>query len=172
MERIEKALKQQGIKAISIWSIRNKKTMNTEQLKARKYVIENQSIPNDYDVLIINKSLETSVTIGGDIDFIIVHSRDADVQKQVRGRFRGDLRTLYVYSNSVDGELHILPKIIGKRLFKADTKALCEQLQIRDKQGRVVGWTTIKTMLENEGYSISGGRYRNKQFYIITVHEE
>jgi SHS2 domain-containing protein len=129
-------------------------------------------MPPGYDVLIINKSLETSVTIDGDIDFMIVHSREADVQIQARGRYRGDLQTLYLYTNSIENELHILPKITGQRLFRADTKALCESLQIRDKRGRVVGWNTVKTLLREQGYNVSGGRYQNKQYYVIGSHEE
>jgi hypothetical protein len=49
------------------------------------------------------------------------------------------------------------------------TKYSLRQILMSGKS-RVVGWNTIKKLLENQGYNISGGRYKNKQYYIITSY--
>jgi hypothetical protein len=172
MKRIQELLTQKGFKAISIWSIHSKKTMTDEQRQAREYIIKNETFPPDIDILIINKSFETGINIRGDIDFIMIHSMTQDIQTQVRGRYRNDLPILFVYSNHLKSELQLLPKYIGRRLFKEDKSELCGELNVRNNQGKVMGWTTIKKMLENQGYRITDGRQSDKRYSIIWFTEK
>ena len=146
--------KSKDIKSISIWSINSgEHAMTDEQKAVRQYIIDEEKILPQYDMLIINKSSETGINIVGQVDYIIVHHSDEDVIKQVRGRFRGDLSKLYIYRQG--GTVVVPDEFLGVRLFKEDTDRLCERLNIRNKNGRLFKWTTVKNILPNNGYIIT-----------------
>ena len=146
MQKLSETLNRKGIKAIAFWSIRNKDyPMTEEQLKARNCIINKEEMPKDYDVVIINASSETSINIKSKIDYIVINSAEEEVRVQVRGRYRNDLEELYLYDKNT---LEIPVEFMYRALFKEDKKALCKALAIRDDNSRVVGWTTIKKMLE------------------------
>ena len=76
----------------------------------------------DEDVLLINKSCETSVNIESHVDFMIIHSSDSDTQTQARGRYRNDLRQLYLYADWAlyEEKIEIPKDKMNVRLFKDD----------------------------------------------------
>ena len=99
MKSIQQKLNQNGISSVCIWSTENKShTMDTEQLVARRYLIEEEKLPSKYNITIINASCGTSINIGGEVDYMIIHSQEEETRTQVRGRYRKDLDTLYLYS--------------------------------------------------------------------------
>ena len=122
-------------------------------------------------MLFINKSCETSITIGdvddptSHIDFMIIHSSDPDTQVQVRGRYRNDLDQLYLYDSSAEGEIMIPAHWLGKKLRKSDINELISELEIRDAKRSLVKTPTFLQMVKKSGYTVTskvvqGTRYR------------
>ena len=86
-----------GRTPICVWSLANTDhPMNEEQLAARRFILEKEEVPPQYDLFIFNASSETSINLRGHMDFFIVHSTNATSITQSRGRYRGDLDMLYV----------------------------------------------------------------------------
>lgn len=161
---------QRGLRAIAIWSIRREKEdkMTEEQLAALNHILEYEELPPNYNIVIINASSETSINIRGRIDYIVIHSTEEEVRTQVRGRYRKDLDLLYLFNSN---SLKVPVEFMERPLFTSDTKELCRILQMRDKCGRVVGWTTVKKRLEEEDYIITRGKRRSdgKIYYVISM---
>lgn len=167
MIAFEEKAKELGFSPVCIWSINNKEhPMTEEQLEVRWSILENWTIPPQYDLLIINSSSETSLKIKSQVDYVIVHSTNLDTQVQVRGRVNSDLQTLYL---PVEGnpEIIVPAEYLGKRLFREEKQAMIEALNLRNPNNRPYGWETVKNLLLDNDYSITDGRERNKRFVII-----
>ena len=167
--KYQNKLMQRGIKAASIWSIRNiEYPMTEEQQELRQYIVQNRSMPLGVDVLFINKSCETSITINGHIDFMIVHSSEEDVQIQARGRYRNDLEQLYLYNiYESSQQLSLSEGWLERPLYKKDKIKLCEELDIKNECGRVLGWTSVKSILVDMGYTIEDKKIKGGSRYVI-----
>ena len=158
----QKLLIERGIKSAAIWSKNNlQHPLTDEQLKVRDYIIINREMPPDIKVLFINKSCETSVTIGDEdktkypIDYMIIHSTDEDTLIQVRGRYRNDLDILYCCEPDEYDIIDLPDSWIGHKLKKADKDALCSYLGLKNKaNGRLLKWTSIKKALKYNHYII------------------
>ncbi len=151
MKEIEGYLKERGLRTIAIWSIHNKEhEMTEEQITARRYILDNEKIPDNYDVLIINASSETCINLRGSIDFIIIHSQEEDTQTQVRGRFRGDVPMVYIYDSKT--KVKVPAEYMGRKLFKEEKDLLCEELNLHHPNGLLMKWTTVKERLIEEGW--------------------
>lgn len=167
MKQLVQIAEQRGLRAVAIWSIRNTKDpMTEEQDSARNYILDKEELPPAYDIVIINASSETSINIRGQVDYIVIHTTEAEVRTQVRGRFRNDLDLLYLFDS---GSLEVPEEYMEKPLFKSDRERLCAILQAKDKYGRKVAWTTTKKKLEEEGYIISEGRSVNRRYSVISM---
>ena len=168
MKKLSEFLTDKGVKAVAIWSINNKDyEMTDEQLSARSVIVNNEQMPEGYEVVIINASSETSINIRGKIDYIIVHSAEEEVRTQVRGRYRDDLATLYLYDKAM---LEIPEEFMFKPLFKEEKKALCEVLNLQINGTYKAGWTTVKKMInESEDYFLEEGRKDNRRYAYISM---
>ena len=172
MKAIEADAQELGLNPISIWSIRNTDhAMSEQQLNVRKQLLNNFEIPAEHHLLIINASSETSLKIKSHVDYVIVHSGDRETQIQVRGRVNSDLSCLYLPSNDATA-LTVPEDFLNRPLFTQDKTSLCEIINQSNAYGRRYGWTTIRRMLDMQGYCISQGRKDNKRFDIITQPEE
>ena len=70
MQLLEKTANRIGIRAIAIWSINNTEhPMNDEQKRVRDYILSHAALPDEYDMVIINASSETSINIFSPIDY-------------------------------------------------------------------------------------------------------
>ena len=159
-------------KSIAIWSIHNRDfPMNEEQLKVREYLKENCKLPEDIDILIINRSYETGINIfDEEIEHMIIHTSEKDVQIQVRGRLRMNLPFLYLYkSNEKIGEIELKEKYIGKKLFSEEQEKLVEELNII-KNGRQLKIRAICNLLEEQFWKIERGKSGSKR-YIVLKHK-
>lgn len=167
MQLLEKTANRIGIRAIAIWSINNTEhPMNDEQKRVRDYILSHAALPDEYDMVIINASSETSINIFSPIDYIIIHTQEEEPQIQVRGRYRGDLDKLYILDYNA---LPIVPEIyLGIPLYAEEKKELCEILNIRNVNGNKTAWPTAKARIEEAGYQITEGRYQNRRYCIIT----
>lgn len=168
MQAFHAAATQKGIKAICIWSAGSKThSMSQAQLQARKYILEKKELPPQYDLVIINASSETSISIFGEMDYIIVHSQEEDTQIQVRGRYRDTLQTLYVLN--YDGQIKVPNDFLDRDLFTEEKAELCAILNIHDSKGRRVGWTTVRKKLMEAGYTLTERRYNSRRCTVISV---
>ena len=110
-----------GRSPICVWSLANTDhPMNEEQLAARRFILEKEEVPPQYDFFIFNASSETSINIRGHMDFFIVHSTNATSITQARGRYRGDLGVLYVLDRTKVIPLVVPQEFLDIRLFKDD----------------------------------------------------
>ena len=140
--------------------------MSEEQLAVRRSVLEEWSIPSQYDLLIINSSSETSLKIKSHVDYVIVNSSNPDTQVQVRGRVNGDLQTLYLPVEGIP-TVSVPAEFLGKQLFREDKQNLLNILNLRNANNRVYGWTTVKDILIDNDYHITEGRSGNLRYAII-----
>lgn len=161
-----------GFSANAIWSCHNKDhPMTEEQKKLRSYIIEEQRLPDDLEVLFINKSCETSINIFGNINAMYIHCGDEDVVAQARGRFRGNLERLYVYKQDIE-TVEIPDEFLNVPLFAQDKERLSHTLNIINKGGRLYKWNTIKSMLANSGYKLKETRKEGRRVCVITKSDE
>ena len=159
---------ERNIKAICIWSAGSKThPMSKEQLQARNHILEKKELPPQYDLVIINASSETSISIFGKMDYIIVHCHDEDTRTQVRGRYRDTLQTLFVLN--YDGQIKVPNDFLNRDLFTEEKAELCAILNIHDSKGRRVGWTTVKKKLEEAGYTLTERRYNSRRCVVISI---
>ena len=159
-----------SIKCNAIWSVNNQDhPMTHEQINLRNYIINNRKMPDDIDVLFINKSAETSISINGDIDFMIIHSTDPDTQVQARGRFRSDLKKVYLHDDSGKYELKLHDRWLGIPLDKNGKNNLCDELKLKNhKNGRQLNWTSVKKILIDNGYEVTEKKSGSKRWTIIS----
>ena len=166
MQRITDLAKDLGFNPIAIWSIRNQENpMTLKQLDARDYILRNEKLPEEYNLVIINASCETSINLKGKIDIVVINSQEEEAQVQVRGRYRGDLDTLYLLK--YEAIIDVPPEFLGKELFSDQKKKLCDTLKLRNKQGKRMKWTTVHKIILENGYSVTDGRFQNERFVII-----
>ena len=140
--------------------------MSEAQLEARNSILKDATIPAQYNLLIINSSSETSLKIKSKVDYVIVHSTNPDTQVQVRGRVNSDLKTLYLPMEGTP-TIRVPDAFIGKKLFAEGKRELIASLNLRNPNNRPYGWTTIKTILIDNDYSITEGRSNNQRYAII-----
>lgn len=162
-----KAATEKGFKAICIWSENNKEhPMTDAQREAREYIISNEELPPQYDMVIINASSKTGINIYGEVDYMVVHSQEEETQIQIRGRYRQDLNRLYLLNYN---SIQVPEKYLDCELSAEQREELCQVIGLRDLKGRVYKWSTVKSRLTAAGYSIVEKRHNNKRFYIIIL---
>lgn len=165
-------LRNRGINAAAIWSENNmKKPMTGEQMEVNYSIVHRTVIPDDIQVLFINKSSETSINITTPVDFIIIKDSDKDTIKQVRGRYRGDLQNLFLYKASIADSVIINEKWLNRRLTKADKDELCNELAIK-VDGKMLRWTSVKKILKESGYDVKDKKSNSLRYTIIRKKSE
>lgn len=169
-------LEAKGIHAVGIWSPRSKKRMNDEQWKAVESIVRDEALPDDVQVLIINAAYQTGLNIDPEktrLDYIVVHNSNEDTQTQAKGRYRGDIDTVYIREKSGECEYIIAQESIapylGIRLYKDDKKKLCDELDLRDSRKRRLGWRKVRSILIDEGYEIHDTHSGNSRYSVIAM---
>lgn len=166
-------LETRGIPAVGIWSVRSNQRMSDKQWETVDSLVNNDAIPNDVQVLVLNAAYQTGLNIDprkSHLDYVIVHSANKDTQTQARGRYRGDIDTVYLKTNDDEHEEinsdDVLP-FLDRELTKADKDRLCETIGFVDSRGRLYKWPTIKKLLIQQGYSITEKKSGSKRSAII-----
>ena len=160
-----------------------KNAMSEAQWVLRDTVLQDETIPANLDLLVINAASETCIKINGEkrkVDYMIVHNKNEEVCIQVRGRYHGDLQTFY-YHNVEDWNnlacRDITTHFLNVRLYSADRDELCAYLKLRkpdDPSAPYYKWPTVKKYLQKNGYEVSGpvkDKKRNGQNYYV-VYEK
>jgi len=159
-KRIEQIAKEEGFKPLVLWSVNNEDVpMNEEQLKARKYLLTHNKIPNPYNFLIINSAMQEGWNLEDDkVKLAIMNTTNETEQIQSLGRLRHDIDILvYRVSKKDNPDLYInLPNKYMDVYLTTDKKILlCNELNLKNSNGRTIMWTTLKRMLKKQGYTIT-----------------
>lgn len=154
-----------GHKAIGLWSVHAEdKPYSEEQKRVRDYLISNRAMPPQYNLFVVNAAYETSITIGGRIDYVIVHRENPDTIIQARGRIRGDLDTLYLRDETA--EIIVPKKYLERPLSSEERAELAKILALENN----LKWPGTKTRLRGDGYMMDETRKDNKRY--ITIHDK
>lgn len=140
--------------------------MSAEQIAARDYILSYEELPPQYDMVILNASSETGINIYGQVDYIVVHNTMPDTRTQVRGRYRRDLEILYLLDYQ---SIQVPEEYMNRELSAEEREKLCQTLAIRNENGRIVKWTTVRNRLIAVGYSVVESRKNSKRYYVITL---
>ena len=163
-----------GIMANGFWSTSVKTQKEhphtPEQTRLREKVLCEETIPNDVDLLVINRSSETCIKIQEKkrkVDFMIVHNCNEEIKTQVRGRYNGDLDEFF-YHDIAAANLYqinatqISASFFGKRLYSEDQQKLFRELNLRTPAGYPYGKDTVFQVLSQCGYQVSESKKDSK----------
>lgn len=159
-KRIARIAEEEGYKPLVLWAVNNKDyPMSEEQLEARKELIETGYIPEPYNFLIINNAMQEGWDLIDDkVKLAIINTINETEKIQSVGRLRRDLDIL-VYrvskNEKPDIYLNIDEKYINVWLTNSEKKRICKELNIKDSSGRTMMWTSIKKILEDQGYIVA-----------------
>lgn len=168
MKELEAYAREHGRKPICVWSAGSKDhIMTQEQLAARDYILEHEELPPEYDLFIFNASSETGINIHGNVGFVVVHNSNETHITQARGRYRGDLETLYVYDRN-NGIVFVPEEYLGRRLFDEDRKELQTRAGVKTTKGDLIAFSKLEALICASGYLITRGREKNRHYIIIT----
>ena len=163
--------KKLGFRAVGLWSPnRQDYPMDNEQYKLREYLSETHRLPDDLDILFINEAYETSINIEGEIEAMYIHNSNEDIITQVRGRYRNNLRHLFVFDKSAEKKetkIELPQEYLNRPLFQEDKEVLARALNVVNENGRLCKFPTISKQLSQQGYTIKDGRKNNKRYHII-----
>ena len=88
----------------------------------------------------------------GKWDFFIAHNADDTVITQSRGRYRGNLDTLYVYDRN--GTIIVPIDYMNRNLNNSVMKELRERLGLKkDKKGHALSIDDMVVLLNDNGYN-------------------
>lgn len=167
MKKMETLARECGRKPICIWSASSTDhPMTEEQLAARSYILQNEQLPPDYDLFIFNAASKTSINLYGTIDFFIIHSSDQTTITQARGRYRGDLGTLYLRND--DGTFVMPDEWLNRPIYAEDKKAFQAAIGIKNGKGALIAFSDMLARAEQLGYTVKKSRKNDKRFTLIT----
>ena len=162
-------LRKRGIRAVGIWSPNNQEWwMDKQQYAVRQHIIETASIPDDVDILLINKSCETSINIKSHIDYMVVHSSQADVQTQAIGRYRNDLDLVYLYDPDIWDDIILPEEMLNTPLYKEDIDTYIKEQDVRDEHGHIMKQPSFLKHITMWGYVVQSKKKKGgKRYHII-----
>lgn len=173
MLKVKEKASELGLNADGFWSLSNNDyEMNQEEYAIRNSVIYDGKIPDDLDLLLLNKASETSIKIDSaksPVDYMIIHNTNEDEQIQARGRYCGDLKNLYLHTVGKMAHMVFFPaKYLGKPLDAKERHRIAEELALSDGN-HSYKWTNIKKELKKAGYVIQETRKHNKNYQTILL---
>lgn len=171
--RSGKILEARGFNPLMLWSTDYEKNpLTKEQLEARQFLIENEQIPPEYDVFLFNATAETSINIRPDRDtgfgwdFFITTGTDDTRITQSRGRYRGDLQTLYVYDKA--GAVIVPDDYLNRDLGNKEMGALRDKLGLKkDAKGHPLSIEDMVVLLNDSGYNCETNWVNRKKVFRI-----
>lgn len=167
MKPVGKLLRERGHNPLMLWSLSNKDhPLSAEQLKARKYIIDNERIPDEYDIFLFNATAETSINLDNPIDFFIAHNTSETSVIQSRGRYRNDIDTLYV--EDVRGFAPIPESYLNRPVDRTELKELRALLRMKkDKDRHEIRIDDMLREFSNHGYNVEPGMRNRRQCFTI-----
>lgn len=174
MEDAIKTLEARGIHAECIFSKKSEgHTLTDRQHTIINTLIEEEKIPDDIQVLLINAAYETGLNIRPEkshLDYIVVHSSDPNVQIQARGRYRGDLDVLYCRSKTLTYEIpdEIIVPYLDRWLDREERDELICKLDFKDERGHKMSWKKFCKVLDDNGYNDHNKKSGSKRYWKVT----
>lgn len=153
-------------KVVCLWSKHALKPMTNNQLGIVNHLQQNHKYPDDIDDIILTEAYATGWNLMDDnVQIVIVHSGNKDIQIQFPGRKRGDWQIQYNYNSQLaenDKRLarkqqareliagikwEIPQSYLGRKLTKEDKEQLIKEIGYPKK------WTSLKKDIQ-ERYDI------------------
>ena len=175
-----------GYHAEGFWSIsldtQKKKPMTAEQFKLRETVLKYETIPEEYDLLVINRASETCIKIKEEhrkVDFMIVHDKNDEVKTQVRARYHGDLPVFYYHdieaANTFTAKHIELPeRFLNVRLYSDQWNELCQFVGLKRPHGGFYSMPTTAKYLGENGYCVvkkKDSKKNGQYYYVISARD-
>ena len=91
----------------------------------------------------------------------------AKEQAESRGRYRGDLETLYLFERDTDEPLIVPDEFLDIQLFEEDKRKLRFYFSIKDKKGHYLSYDKQWSRIEASGYDVEYGRINNRHYVVI-----
>ena len=183
MDKLQELCDGLELKAIQIWSTNADKPMTEEQLAVRDSIINKGILPDkggvikeDYDVLIINRAMETGINIKDyRFNLFVGYCGNLTYSYQARGRLRMNLDTIIFKDNakgiSDNMRCYVPDTFLNTPLTMNVMEALIKYLDIHDGDGRLIGKRKLITLLENNNYNIERKRItiQGTKYSTITI---
>ena len=173
-----------GRNVINLWSRNSTRTMSAGQLDTVEYLKNKHCYPDHIDDIILTEAYATGWNLMDDnVQIVIVHSGNKDIQIQFPGRKRGDWQIQYNYNSQLaegkkraerktaaarkkrqelaDTEWVIPEKYLGIRLTKKDKEDLIQEINYPKK------WTSLKKDIE-KNYNVEQKGTGTNYSHIIT----
>lgn len=155
---MKRIVESEGFSPLVLWSVNNKDyPMDAEQLRQRDYVLRTGLIPDGYDTLIINSSMQEGWDLlDPKVKLVVMNTTNKTEFVQALGRVRQDVDVLVykVDSNEFDYYINFPEEILDVELTSQMKKSLAEELNIENKNGRALKWPSIKKALEKQGLTV------------------
>lgn len=165
MKSIAKIAEEEGFKPLLLWSdINETHILSEEQLKAREYIINNEKIPDPYNLLIINSSMREGWNLKDDkVRLAIINTTNETDLIQSSGRIRNDIDLLIYKTNEKDvrkvNESFVFPKkYLNIPLKTEDKEKICDELNLLSAKGEVLKWRGINKILKDNNYIVENER--------------
>jgi len=177
MKRLEEMCRSRGLNPVCIWSRNNQvMEMDLEQLKVRDYLLKNGTLPDPYNVLIINRALETGINITDkNMNLAIVNTTNLTQQIQVRGRIRHDIDLLVVRTKDQklpEIKIELNEKYLNVELTKEQVEKIIIGLNLKNKKNQYATVNKFREILSNNDYAVKTKRktenYVKTTYYIIS----
>ncbi len=168
MRALGEELRKRGFNPLMLWSLSNEEfPLTAEQLDARKYIIENEAIPEEYDIFLFNATAETSINLNDKVDFFIAHNTNSTSVTQSRGRYRSNIDTLF--KEDVKGFEPIPDSYLGRPLNRTELKELRDFLGIKKETKRRHDISIDDMLVEfsNHGYNVEQKKRNRRDSFII-----
>ena len=155
-----------GRKVVCLWSKRALKPMTNNQLDIVNHLQQSHKYPDDVDDIILTEAYATGWNLMDDnVQIVIVHSGNKDIQIQFPGRKRGDWQIQYNYNsqlaanekrlnrkqaaraNIANTQWVIPDNYLNRKLGKEDKEQLIQEIGYPKK------WTSLKKDIQ-EYYNI------------------
>lgn len=170
-EKIDDELWYEYPKVASIFSTNSEKEMDELSIKVRESIINDGTIPDDVDIVIMNAACETGLNIRSHIDIIIVHSCNKETIIQFRGRYRDDLWKLY-YRQKDAVDIEIPEQFIGIKLDSELKTQLVNSIEEKDYHNRKMGWIALrKALIESGKYIVEDKKSGSKRYSVISLSQ-
>ena len=151
-----------GRKVVCLWSKRALKPMTNNQLGIVNHLQQNHKYPDDIDDIILTEAYATGWNLMDDnVQIVIVHSGNKDIQIQFPGRKRGDWQIQYNYNSQLaendkrlarkqqvreliaETKWEIPQSYLGRKLTKEDKEQLIKEIGYPKK------WTSLKKDIQD-----------------------
>lgn len=163
-----------GRNVVTLWSRHSTKLLSGGQLEVVRHLQEQHTYPEEVDDIIATEAYATGWNlVDDDVQIVIVHSGNKDIQIQFPGRKRGDWQEQYNYDSQnattskrverfaktreaiAEFTWKVPKEFLNRNLYKKDKEELIKALDYPKK------WTSLKKDLE-KNYTIEQageGRY-------------